>query len=85
MVWITHLASQDYNICFVNFFNNNVNREEFLSFITALLELKPFSDTRMAEIQMLQEQYRIKSDRSNPIQLGIRSQIADGTVKSSSI
>jgi hypothetical protein len=84
-VWINHLAQQDYNICFVNFLSNNVNREEFLGFVIASLELTLISDTRFAEIQMLSEQYRIKSDRPNPIQLGIQSQIVDGSVKSSSI
>jgi hypothetical protein len=84
-VWISHFAQQDYNICFVNFLSNNVNREEFLEFITTSLELTLFSDTRLAEIQMRWEQYRIKSDRPNAIQLGIQSQIADGSVKTSSI
>jgi hypothetical protein len=84
-VWISHFAQQDYNICFVNFLSNNVNREEFLEFITTSLELTLFSDTRLAEIQMRWEQYRIKSDRPNAIQFGIQSQIADGSVKTSSI
>jgi len=85
IVWITHLGQQDYNRCFVNFLSNNVNREEFLGFVMASLELTLISDTRFAEIQMLSEQYRIKSGRPNPIQLGIQSQIADGIVKFSSI
>jgi hypothetical protein len=84
-VWISHLAQQDYNICFVDFLSNNVNREEFLEFITTSLELTLISDTRLAEIQMRCEQYRIKSDRPNAIQFGIHSQIADGGVKTSSI
>jgi hypothetical protein len=84
-VWIMHLAQQDYNICFVNFLGNNVNREEFLGFVTASLELTLISDTRLAEIRMRTEQYRIKSDRPNPIQLGIGSQIANGGVTFSSI
>jgi hypothetical protein len=84
-VWINHLAQQDYNICFVNFLSKNVNREEFLRFVTASLELTLISDTRMVEIQKLNELYRIKSDRSNPIQLGIVSKIADGSVEFSSI
>jgi hypothetical protein len=81
IVWISHLAQQDYNICFVNFLSNNVNREEFLGFVTAFLELTLISDTRLAEIQMRWEQYRITSDRPNAIQLGVQSQIADGNVK----
>jgi hypothetical protein len=81
IVWIKHLAQQDYNICFVNFLSNNVNREEFLGFVAASLELTLISDTRFAEIQMRNEQYRIKSDRPQPIQLGIQSQIADGSVR----
>jgi hypothetical protein len=84
-VWINHLAQQDHNICFVNFLSNNVNREEFLGFVIASLELTLFFDTRFAETQTRSEQYRIKSDRPNRIQLGIQSQIADGRVKSSSI
>jgi hypothetical protein len=84
-VWINHVGQQHYNICFVHFLSNNVNREEFIGFITASLELTLISDARLAEIQMRSEQYRIKSDRPNPIQLGIQSQIADGRVTVSSI
>ena len=27
-VWISHIGEQDYNICFVNFLSNNVDRSE---------------------------------------------------------
>ena len=82
--WINHVGQQDYNVCFVRFLSGNVNREEFLSAITASLELTLFSDTRFAQPPSRNEYYDIKSDRPNPIQLGIISQ-PDSSVTVSSI
>jgi hypothetical protein len=83
-VWISHLGEADYNICFVRFPGNNVNREEFLSFISASIQLVPLADTRFAQIQMRSERYEIKSNRAKMLALGIQSQ-PDGNVTVASI
>jgi hypothetical protein len=84
-VWINHLGQQDYNICFVNFLSNdvdrseNVDREELLTFIAASVQLTLISDTKFAQTNMRSETYEIKndritSDRAKPVRLLITSQ-----------
>jgi hypothetical protein len=78
-IWINHLADQDLNVCFVHFLNANVNRDEFLSFIAASVQLTLFSDTRFAQIQMHSESYEIKSNHPKVLELGIQSR-SDGNM-----
>jgi hypothetical protein len=84
-VWISHLGQQDYNICFVSFLSNdldrseNVDREELLTFIAASVQLTLISDTRFAQTNMRSETYeinndRITRDRAKPVRSLITSQ-----------
>jgi hypothetical protein len=68
-VWTSHLGQQDYNICFVSFLSNgmdrteNVDREELLTFIAASVQLTLISDTRFAQTNKRSETYEINDDR----------------------
>jgi hypothetical protein len=84
-VWINHFGEQDYNICFVGFLSNdvdrseNVDREELLTFIAASVQLTLTSDTGFAQTNMRLEAYelnndRITRDRAKPVRLLITSQ-----------
>jgi hypothetical protein len=81
-VWINHFGRQDHNVCFVGFPSNNVNREEFLSVMSASVKLTLISDTVFAQIQMRTESYEIKS--ANNLSLGIVSR-PEGNVTLASI
>jgi hypothetical protein len=81
-VWISHLGQKDYNICFVTFLNNNVSREEFLSFTSASVQLTLIADTSFALIHMRSETYEIESAKM--LLLDILSQ-PDGNVSMASI
>jgi len=84
-VWINQFGQQDYNICFVNFLSNDVDRsetvdrEELLTFIAASVQLTPVSETKFAKTNMRSEVYelknnRITSDRAKSVRLLITSQ-----------
>ena len=84
-VWINHFVEQDYNICFVGFLSNdvdrseNVDREELLTFVAASVQLTLIADTRFAQTNMRSEVYeinndRITKDRAKSVRLLITSQ-----------
>jgi hypothetical protein len=81
-VWISPILQQDRNMCFVRFLSDNVSREEFLSFMSASVQLTLISDTRFVQIQKRSERYEIKSAKM--LELDIQSQ-PEGNVMVASI
>jgi hypothetical protein len=73
--WI--VGVQDFHVCFMRFLNNNVNREEFLTFIAASVHLTLISDTWFAQTKTRAERYDIKNDhitsRAKPAEFDIIS------------